>query len=84
MTERLRNQLGDWGDVLSPFISNPSFDHVRTQLRVEKSKTIVYPSDDKIFKAFELCQFKDLKVVILGFLISRQRIIGSILLKLNG
>jgi uracil-DNA glycosylase len=66
MTDRLRNQLGDWGDVLSPFISNPSFDHIRTQLRVEKSKTIVYPSDDKIFKAFELCQFKDLKVVILG------------------
>lgn len=66
MTERLKNQLGDWGDVLSPYISTPSFDHVRSQLRLEKSKTVVYPSDDKIFKAFELCQFKDLKVVILG------------------
>jgi uracil-DNA glycosylase len=66
MTERLKNQLGDWGDILSPHFSNSSFDHIRSQLRVEKSRTTIYPSDDKIFKAFELCQFKDLKVVILG------------------
>lgn len=35
-------------------------------LKQERKKFVIYPPEDKVFSAFNLCSFEDTKVVILG------------------
>jgi uracil-DNA glycosylase len=60
------SKLGDWGDVLSPLFSSPNFEATQKAIKAEKKKHAVYPAGADTFKAFELCQFQDTRVVILG------------------
>ena len=60
------NKLGDWGDILSPILTSSQFKTLRADINKDLSKG-VYPKSEDAFRAFELCQLEDLKVVILGY-----------------
>lgn len=66
MNEKLKKQLGDWWPVLKPVFDSQRFVTLRDALKQEYSSGHVYPSPGNVFRAFELTQFHDLKVVIIG------------------
>ena len=59
------DKLGDWGDILSPYLTSSQFDMLVDNIKRDAPKG-VYPAGKDCFKAFELCQLQDLRVVILG------------------
>lgn len=61
-----KDKLGDWGDILFPLFSEPNFILVQQEIQKEKKIRKIYPAGVDTFKAFELCQLADTKVVILG------------------
>ena len=66
MNDQLKNKLGDWWPVLKPIFDSQKFMALRDALKQEYSSGHVYPSQGNVFRAFELTQFHDLRVVILG------------------
>ena len=62
----MKNKLGDWWPVLKPIFDSQKFMALRDALKQEYSSGHVYPSPGNVFRAFELTQFHDLRVVILG------------------
>ena len=60
------DQLGDWGDKLSPLLSSEDYKKLQKEIRLDSMHKIVYPAKEDVFKAFKLCQLKDVKIVILG------------------
>lgn len=54
----------DWYDFLKDELESSYFKKIINYL--DKEIFTVYPSKDKIFRAFELCPLKDLKVVIIS------------------
>lgn len=61
-----KDKLGDWGDVMSPLFSSKEFQTLQDTIKKDKLTSKVYPDGVNTFKAFELCQLADVKVVILG------------------
>lgn len=59
------DKLGDWGDVLSPYLTSSQFDMLTDDIKRDVPKG-VYPAGKDCFKAFKLCQLENLRVVILG------------------
>lgn len=56
-----------WWEALKDEFDKPYFAKLAARLHAEKaSGEIVYPPGPMIFKAFDLCPLKDVKVVILG------------------
>jgi uracil-DNA glycosylase len=55
-----------WKEVLAPEFSNSYFMELKEFLTEEKAKYTVYPPGSKIFNAFQLTPFNQVKVVILG------------------
>ncbi len=55
-----------WKEHLSDEFSKEYFDKLRTFVRDEYKNQTVYPSPKNIFRAFDLCPFDKVKVVILG------------------
>lgn len=56
-----------WKKVLAPEFQKPYFTSLREQVRAAYcGNDTVYPPPQHIFRAFELCPFSDVKVVILG------------------
>ena len=56
-----------WLEVLAPEFSQPYMQELKKFLQQEKqSKEVIYPESDKIFNAFNLTPFDEVKVVILG------------------
>lgn len=66
MNDQLKNKLGDWWPVLKPIFDSQRFMALREELKTEYANNRCYPSPGNVFRAFELTQFHDLKVVILG------------------
>lgn len=66
MSKELLSRVGDWGKVLGPLFDDPRFEETRKSISIQSLSNKVYPEKADVFKAFELCQMKDLKVVILG------------------
>ena len=66
MNDVLKGKLGDWWPVLKPIFSSQRFTALREELKAEYQTQRCYPSQENVFRAFELTQFHDLKVVILG------------------
>ena len=66
MNDQLKNKLGDWWPVLKPIFDSQKFMALRDALKQEYNSSHVYPSPGNVFRAFELTQFHDLRVVILG------------------
>ncbi len=55
-----------WKRHLAAEFDKPYFEELSKFIRKEYETTTVYPSPKFIFRAFELCPFTDVKVVILG------------------
>lgn len=55
-----------WKEVLAEEFDKPYFELLAQFIRKEYSENVVYPPGSKIFSAFDLTPFKDVKVVILG------------------
>ncbi len=66
MNNKIKEQLGDWWPVLKPIFDSQRFMALREELKTEYANNRCYPSPGNVFRAFELTQFHDLKVVILG------------------
>ena len=55
-----------WKEVLASEFDNSYFMELKEFLTEEKAKYTVYPPGSKIFNAFQLTPFNQVKVVILG------------------
>lgn len=55
-----------WDEVLEEEFNKPYFQQLLLKVDEEYQKHTVYPPQDKIFSAFKLCDYKDIKVVLLG------------------
>ncbi len=55
-----------WLNELEEILCSEYMDNVIQFLRTRKTKVSIYPSSTDIFKVFNLCSYKDIKVVILG------------------
>jgi uracil-DNA glycosylase len=56
-----------WGDKLKTFIMSEDFDKILKQLLKEaKANNRFTPPLKQVFRAFEECPYKDLKVIMLG------------------
>jgi uracil-DNA glycosylase len=67
LLEEFSNQLGDWYPKLKNYFESNAFDKVLEALSNDlKSGITVVPQKKDLFKAFELCQWHNVKVVILG------------------
>lgn len=55
-----------WKTYLQSEFSKPYFSELRTFVHDEYKKATVYPNPKNMFRAFELCPFDRVKVVILG------------------
>lgn len=62
-----RLQTSGWGDVLKSFIMSDTFSKLLVTLDQQATKGLVFtPEPAEIFRAFEECPYKDLRVVIIG------------------
>tara|TARA_R110000868_G_scaffold404102_2_gene681973 strand:- start:1547 stop:2266 length:720 start_codon:yes stop_codon:yes gene_type:complete len=67
MSKAIENQVGDWYPLLDPIVSSDYFRTVGGKLKqCKQAFKKVYPETTKTFRAFKMCQMKDVKVVILG------------------
>lgn len=58
--------LGDWGPVLKPFIESEECNRLYSQLKDEskrKGKNNIFPSSDRVYRAFKETPYGDLKAV---------------------
>lgn len=55
-----------WDEVLEEEFNKPYFQELLLKVDEEYQKHTVYPPQDKIFSAFKLCNYTDIKVVLLG------------------
>lgn len=58
----IEEYFGDWMKV----IDRESLNNTLNKLNLEYKRKPICPTADKVFKAFELCPYNDLKVVMLG------------------
>ena len=56
----------NWKTIIEDEKQKEYFKKLQVFLDEEYKNSIVYPHKDKIFKAFDLCEYDNLKVVILG------------------
>ncbi|SMN16202.1 Uracil-DNA glycosylase, family 1 [uncultured Candidatus Thioglobus sp.] len=62
-----RTITNDWSDYLDPLFKRESYRRLTDFLAHQESSNIkIFPPKDQIFKAFELSNFKQTKVIILG------------------
>ncbi len=57
---------GEWKEKLSDEFKKTYFKELTDFVRDEYKKTNIYPDPKNIFRAFDLCSFNDVKIVILG------------------
>jgi uracil-DNA glycosylase len=55
-----------WNDVIDNERQKDYYKKLKTAIDEKYATTTVYPPKNKIFNAFSLCKYEDLKVVILG------------------
>ena len=55
-----------WGKVLKNEFEKPYFENLAKFVEAEYKLNTCYPEATKIFEAFNLCDFNNLKVVIIG------------------
>jgi uracil-DNA glycosylase len=61
------SKLGDWEPHLAPILSSKSFRRIQDEIkRYRQLGQTVYPKGEDAFRAFELCQLENTKVVIIG------------------
>lgn len=68
ITDSLKESMGaEWCRILSKFIESDDMDAIFRELKSRKSRGILTaPDSQDLWKAFKLCPYNDLKVVIAG------------------
>lgn len=62
-----RNAIGDsWYNRVKDVFTSPLVKGIKTFLKAERDRVVVYPKGERVFYAFKLCTFEHTKVVILG------------------
>lgn len=56
----------DWKLKFKDFLNSEEYKHIITTIENDSKKHSIFPARENLFKAFNLCSFKDLKVVIIG------------------
>lgn len=56
----------DWKVIIENEQQKEYYKQLKQKIEERYSRTLVYPPKEKIFNAFSLCQYENLKVVILG------------------
>lgn len=56
----------DWSNALSEEINKPYFQHLLSELKPLYANQKIFPPANQVFRAFELCKFNQVKVVMLG------------------
>ena len=64
MQKETKLKIKSWYDKFPSIFDNTQ--KIAEELSIEYNKHTVFPLPNNIFKAFELCKYKDLKLVILG------------------
>ena len=65
ISKHIKIDIG-WKEKLKDSFNSESFIHLKKFLKSEKEKHKIYPNEDRIFLAFNLCPFESVKVVIIG------------------
>jgi uracil-DNA glycosylase len=60
------DKISDWLTVFNSAKLIEQIKSINDQLYKDSKSFSIYPSNEDVFKAFELCKFNDLKVVIIG------------------
>ena len=55
-----------WNKILKPEFEKPYFKELTNFVKEEYNRTTCFPKGNQIFEAFNLCDFNNLKVVIIG------------------
>ena len=55
-----------WRNILQPEFEKPYFKELTNFVKQEYATNTCYPPENQLFEAFNLCNFNDLKVVIIG------------------
>ncbi|MDH5597757.1 MAG: uracil-DNA glycosylase [Cyclobacteriaceae bacterium] len=55
-----------WKEILSDYFEKEEFITLTEFVRMEYNQYTIYPPGKRIFSAFDLCSFEDIKVVIIG------------------
>lgn len=65
--DQVRGQFDiGWEPIMRPIIESPEFDTIVAHLKKEKEAgKVICPESANLFRAFQLCKFEDLKVIIL-------------------
>lgn len=66
MRKETVEQLGDWYQRFPKLWKSSGVNQIVKTISVEYQKYVIYPEPKQIFRAFELCQYNDIKGVILG------------------
>lgn len=56
----------DWADLLSDYLKIDRYGNLQRVVALEYSTKTIYPPQEMIYRAFELCSFSQVQVVILG------------------
>lgn len=56
----------DWWPILEPIFATPAFGELTNFLLAEENQYQIYPPKNEIFNAYELADFRNTRVVILG------------------
>src|SRR6476620_904759 len=64
--DKFKDSLGDWGEMLKPFIVSEECDKIYQKLKSDVKRGIVIcPDSGDTFRAFKECPFESLKVTML-------------------
>ncbi len=67
MLDTSKYQLESWQNILDPIFRSKHFKALANAIQAEKENgKEIFPAEENIFRAFELCSLKNCKVVILG------------------
>lgn len=65
--EKFKQLLGTWGDKFSPFLSTGEFENIYKVLKEKSRRGIsIFPESSQTYKAFEYCDYNNLKAIIVG------------------
>lgn len=65
--EKFKGYFGTWAEKFKSFIEGEEFDNIFKKLKQDgKEGRIICPASTNLFRAFELCKYENLKVVLLG------------------
>ena len=56
----------DWDDILNELLNKTETKQLFNFIKKERKEKNIFPKESEVFKAFELCSFKNTKIIIIG------------------